>query len=126
MTCLQFRRVADSFLSKHLTAELSHDVLRHLDVCPSCRADVDGRRRLRAALRIAVDRTPELQAQPDFSARLRTRLREEARGGRTRAISRRSWLALAAGLVLAIGLTGRLDRETVGCAGRRARAGCDW
>ena len=106
MTCVDFRRLAESFLSRQLTAEANHDVLRHLDDCAACRHDVGERRRLRSALRDAVARAPELQPPAHFTARLRDQLRVEAGRTQTRAISRRSWLALAAGAVLAVGLTG--------------------
>jgi hypothetical protein len=106
MTCTDLRRVADSFLARQLTPEANHDILRHLDDCAACRHDVAERRRLRSALRAAVDRAPELQPSADFRARLRDQLRVEADHSRTRAISRRSWLALAAAAVLTVGLPG--------------------
>ena len=108
MTCRDLRRVADSYLSRHTTAEMNHDILRHVDICPACGTDLDGRRRIRVAVRIAFDDASDLEPPPAFSARLRDHLRAEAEPDRTRVISRRSWLGLAAGLVVAIGLTGRL------------------
>lgn len=111
MTCGDLRRVADSFLSRQLTPEANHDVLRHLDDCVPCRHDVAERRRLRSALRAAVDRASELQPPADFTARLREQLRAESSRARTRGISRRSWLTLAAGLVLSVGLTGGMIRR---------------
>lgn len=113
MTCRDFRRMADAFLSAQTTAETNHDILRHVDGCPSCRADLDGRRRLRTALRAAFNGASELAPAPDFMARLHTQLRAEVDRNRPGTISRRSWLGLAAGLVLTIGVTGRLitDRE---------------
>jgi len=111
MTCNDLRRVADSFLSRQVTPEANHDVLRHLDDCAPCRHDVAERRRLRSALRAAVDRAPELQPPADFAARLREQLRAESSRVRPRTISRRSWLTLAAGLVLSVGLTGGMIRR---------------
>jgi hypothetical protein len=108
MTCRDFRRMADAFLSAQTTAETNHDILRHVDVCPSCRAELGGRRRLRAALRRAFSGAPELEPQTDFAERLRTHLREEAEPARRRAISHGWWLGLAAGVVMVIGLTGAL------------------
>ncbi len=105
MTCRDVRDVADSFLSEELLTETNHEILRHLDGCPSCRAEIDARRRLRGALRTAFNRAPELQPSGEFADRLRERLRQAAvdrpRGW---TLSGR-WLALAAGLVLAVGVT---------------------
>jgi Putative zinc-finger len=118
MTCRDLRRLADAFVARDTTADVNHDILRHLDACPSCRADLDGRRRLRAAMRGAFTRAPELQPEADFSARLRTHLQREAAGRRVSGVSRRSWLGLAAGVVLTIGLAGGLfvDRSGVAAA----------
>jgi hypothetical protein len=71
-------------------------------------SDLDGASRLRAALRDAFDRSPDLEPPANLTAKLRARLEEEADPRRSTGISRRSWLGLAAGLVLTIGLTGRL------------------
>ncbi len=104
MNCRDVREVADSFLSEELLTETNHEILRHLETCPSCRAEVDGRRRLRDALRVAFDRAPDLQPRAGFGDRLRERLREApARHPRTR---RRAfqWLAVAACATLAAGL----------------------
>ncbi len=104
MTCRDVRELADSFLCEELLTETNHEILRHLEACPSCRAEIDARRRLRGTLRTAFDRAPELQPAGEFADRLRDRLREaSARGHRSSIFSGR-WLALAAGLLLAAGL----------------------
>ena len=108
MTCGELRRSTDALLSGQLTAEAHADALRHLDGCVSCRTEIDGRRRLDAALRGAFNRAPELRPTPEFSERLRQLLQDGARSDRATPMSRRSWLGLAAGLVLTTGLTGRL------------------
>ena len=105
MTCRDVREVADSFLCEELLTETNHEILRHLDTCPSCRAEIDARRRLRGALRTAFTRAPELQPAGEFVDRLRDQLRQAAvQTHRSRVFSSR-WLALAAGLVLAVGAT---------------------
>lgn len=105
MNCRDVRQVADSFLCEELLTETNHEILRHLDTCPSCRTEIDGRRRLRGALRTAFHRAPELQPAGEFTDRLRDQLRQAAvHPHRVRAFSGR-WLALAAGLVLAAGVT---------------------
>ena len=68
--------------------------------------------RLQTALRGALERAPELQMTPEFSDRLRDVLQHQTMAPRI-LMSRRSWLALAASLVLVAGITGRLllDRQ---------------
>lgn len=106
MTCRDFRDVADSFLSDELLTETNHDILQHLDTCPSCRAEIAVRRQLRRSLRAAFDRDPGLQPPPDFRERLREQMRvADADAGRDRPSSRR-WLILAAAAVLTVGLAG--------------------
>ena len=77
MNCRDVREVADSFLCEELLTETNHDILRHLDTCPSCRTEIDARRRLRGALRTAFNRAPELQPAGAFADRLRDQLRHE-------------------------------------------------
>jgi anti-sigma factor RsiW len=98
--------MADSFLCEELLTETNHEILRHLETCPPCRTELDGRRRLRATLRAAFERAPQLQPSASFPGRLRGQLREVSLAPpRSRALSRR-WFALAAGIVLAIGAAG--------------------
>jgi hypothetical protein len=104
MECRDLREMADSFLSEELMTETNHLMLRHLDGCPSCRMEIDARRRVRSALRAAVQRAPELQPSADFSLRLRDRLRTTYAEERGHHRVRTRWLALAAGVVLTIGL----------------------
>jgi hypothetical protein len=106
MNCRDVRDMADSFLCEELLTETNHEILRHLDTCPSCRTEIDARRRLRGALRDAFKRAPELQPSAEFRNRLRDQLREvSVHGARPWSLSRR-WLALAAGVVLAVGVAG--------------------
>ena len=107
MNCRDVREVADSFLCEELLTETNHEILRHLDTCPSCRTEIDARRRLRGALRTAFNRAPELQPAGEFADRLRDQLRQAAvHRHRSWTFSGR-WLALAAGLVLAAGVSRR-------------------
>ena len=105
MNCRDVREMADSFLCEELLTETNHDILRHLETCPSCRTEIDARRHLRGALQVAFDRAPDLRPRPEFGNRLRELLREEAADHhRSWTVSRR-WFALAAGVVLAAALT---------------------
>jgi len=113
MNCRDFRDVADSFLSDELLTETNHEILQHLDTCPSCRAEMAIRRELRGSLQAAFDRAPDLQPPPDFAARLRERTRlAAADAGRDGSFSRR-WLMLAAGVLLTAGLAGAIVRNRV-------------
>ena len=117
MTCRDLPRLADSFLSGELTDETNQEILRHLDSCHSCRAQIDEQRRLRSAVGTAVRGAPDLQPPTRFSAQLRNRLRLEAEQQQhARARSRGPWLAAAAGLVLAVGITAALVLSSPGVA----------
>jgi hypothetical protein len=106
MNCRDCRDVADSFLSDELLTETNREILQHLDTCPSCRAEIGGRRRLRDSLRTAFDRAPDLQPTSEFARRLRDRMRVAAADvSQARRISP-GWLMVAAGVVLAVGLAG--------------------
>jgi anti-sigma factor RsiW len=108
MTCREVRELADSFLCDELLTETNHEILRHLDTCPSCRSEIDGRTRLRGALQAAFERAPDLQSRADFIVQLREQLRDAAmQANRSRVLSRR-WFALAAGVVVAAGVTATL------------------
>ncbi len=102
MQCRDVRELADSFLSEQLLVETNHELVRHLETCPDCRADIAARRALRDTLRAAFTRADDLQPRPELAAELLTKLRP-----RQATISRRSllqsWWAIAAGVVLAAG-----------------------
>jgi len=115
MKCREVREVADSFVCEELLTETNHEILRHLEACPSCRTEIDARCRLRGALRTAFDRAPELQPAGEFADQLRDHVRQAVvHRHRSRAFSGR-WLAFAAGLVLAAGVTAAilLNRSVV-------------
>ena len=60
MKCRDVRAVTDALVSGELPAETeTNDQLQqHLQSCPSCRADIEDRRRLRAGLRCAINGAP--------------------------------------------------------------------
>jgi len=102
MECRDVRELADSFLSEQLLVETTHDILRHLSQCPSCRTEIDSRRRLRTALRGAFERSPDLRASPEFLASVGRHIREHQPSRSRRALrwSLRPMMALAATLLL--------------------------
>lgn len=129
MECRDVRRLADAYLSGQLLVETAHAIGAHLDTCPTCRAEVDGLRRLRAGVQAAVRGATDVPMRPEFAVAMRERLRVMAAGEQAAAAdrpatspstapvpaepvasrvvaprtARRWWLALAAAAVLALG-----------------------
>src|SRR4030095_8030422 len=106
MTCRDVWEIADSFLSEELPRKTPHEILGHLETGPMCRREIGARRRLRGALRDALGRAPELQPSADFGNRLREQLRDVSLDRARPWFLSRRWLALAASVVLALGVAG--------------------
>lgn len=105
MQCRELRDLADSFLSEQLLVETNHEVLRHLEGCPGCRAELESRRELRSAIRRAFIHNESLRVSDEFRNRAVSRLRKAA-PEKPHRIHRRRWmvgLTVAAVLVLAAG-----------------------
>jgi anti-sigma factor RsiW len=124
MECRDVRELADSFLAEELLTETNHEILRHLETCPVCRAELAARRALRAGVRRAFQHASELGPSPEFTTQLRARLQHRA----VHATARRGiwfpgWWALAATLLLAValGLAYR-SRDWITAPGALARA----
>ncbi|MBA4123412.1 MAG: zf-HC2 domain-containing protein [Acidobacteria bacterium] len=105
MKCQDFREVIDSYLSDELLTETNHDVLRHLEVCADCRRAIQIRRSLLAQIRFAVKNSPQFQIREEFSGNLRARLKQSAIPKNVFWTSGNSWLAVAAMLILTVGLS---------------------
>jgi len=112
MDCRTVRELADSFLSEQLLVETNHEVLRHVETCAACRAELAARRAIRERVRGAFVNATELTSRPGFAAELAARLRQRSvSAGATSdpGISRRSllrsWWTAAAGVLLAAGGT---------------------
>ncbi|MEP6945316.1 MAG: zf-HC2 domain-containing protein [Acidobacteriota bacterium] len=111
MDCHEFRRLTDSYLNDELLVETNHDVLRHLENCRDCRAQLEGQRELRFRLRNAVVSAANLQIDTSFASRLQSDLRQTAlRPGIWEQLTaggfgglRSAALSLACLLVIAIG-----------------------
>lgn len=107
MQCREVRDLADSFLSEQLLVETNHEVLRHLEGCPACRAELASHRELRTAIRRAFLRNESLRISDEFRDRALRRLRRAAPGKDPRRIVRRRWvigLTVAAALLIAAGV----------------------
>lgn len=106
MQCRAVRDVADSFLADELSPETSEEVLRHLETCPSCRADLDARSALRDGVRRAIETARDLQPRPGFVEDVRAKLQPLASVSLQPAKSRRREWMLAAAVLLAVLLGG--------------------
>jgi len=105
MECRDLREMADSFLAEELLTETNHEILRHLETCRACRADLAARRAVREGIRRAVKNASNLDPSPEFIAQLRTNLHNEARHLPVRrGIKLRGWWALAATVLLAVAI----------------------
>ena len=123
LQCDQFRQLADSYLNDELIVETNHELISHLENCAECRKELAARRELRSKLRMAFMSAPENQMRPEFANRLKEELREQAwqksmdRVDST--VGLRSfngqpaffWVAIAACLLLALGLGFLLFRQ---------------
>ncbi len=105
MKCQDFREVIDSYLSDELLTETNHDVLRHLEVCADCRREIEVRRDLLAQIRSVVKNSPQFQIREEFSGNLRARLKQSAAPKNVFWTSGNFWLAVAAMLILTVGLS---------------------
>jgi hypothetical protein len=65
MECRDVRELADSFLGEELLTETNHEILRHLDTCPVCRADLAGRRAVREGA-MGFHCAPDLALSPSI------------------------------------------------------------
>lgn len=110
--CEKTRRYLDSYISNELLVETNHEVLRHLENCPSCSAELDQRTRLRTRLKAAVE---SQSVPPDLQVRVRGRIRKRsAHPPWTFAWTR--WATAAAAtamLVVAIGVWGIHPRQAL-------------
>jgi anti-sigma factor (TIGR02949 family) len=104
--CEKTRKYLDAYVSNELMVETNHEVLRHIEGCPACAAEVDARARVRSRLKAAVNAH---SVPPD----LQVRIREQIRTSRSENWVHVGWLragwprwagATAAALVVAVGL----------------------
>jgi anti-sigma factor RsiW len=101
--CQNTREMLDLYLDNELLVETSHSVLHHLSSCPDCAAEAERRIELRGLLKAAFtqDEKDERAGENVLRRRIETALDKEQQRGIT---SKIAWAALAASLILTIGL----------------------
>jgi anti-sigma factor RsiW len=107
MQCHEVRDLADSFLSEQILVETNHEVLRHLEGCPTCRAEFASLRELRRAVRRAFINSEALRISDEFRDSAMSHVREAARHKTPRRTVRRRWavgFAVAAVLMIVAGV----------------------
>jgi len=106
--CEKARRYLDSYISNELLVETNHEVMRHVENCAACTAELDARMRLHTRLKAVVNAQP---VPPELAVRIRQRIGESR--PRLWAPQLRAGLApaMTAVLVLTLGLWWSLSRE---------------
>jgi anti-sigma factor RsiW len=92
----------DAYLGDQLLVETTNDVVRHLEVCPACRAELEQRRVVRSRLQSAFGSALTLAPTPEFLNRVQTQLRHDPPSQIARRHFLRSWGAAAAALATAV------------------------
>jgi hypothetical protein len=108
--CDQTRKYLDSYISSELLVETNHELLRHLESCAACSAELEAGVRLRNRLKTAVQNQ---NVPPELPALIRERIRDrESRDGFGAGWTR--WAtAAAACVVIGAGLWMNSARERI-------------
>ena len=104
MTCEQARELLGAYVDAELDVAHGLEVEAHLESCEACARSVENYRRLHTAIQsggLRYEPSPALEQRIDLA------LRGNARSAR-RPAARWPWIAVAAGVLLAIALAGRL------------------
>lgn len=101
--CQNIRELLDPYLDNELLIETSQSVLDHLGHCPDCTAESQRRIELRHSLKTALTLADDSESENLSRRRIETALDQERR--RPRKMAKIVWSALAASLILALGLT---------------------
>ena len=113
MDCPTCEAMVDAYADGELTTTESAEFERALAVCPDCRKRLDSARAIGGLLReLPAERAPDL---------LRARVKRELRSIAGRPRERVRWSAIAASLIVAVGI-GWLGGTLVGQGGRDSEA----
>jgi anti-sigma factor RsiW len=104
MQCRELRDLADAFIGDELLVETNQDILRHLESCPDCRAEVAARRELRRRLKLAWGRSADLAPREQWLGEVRARLEATHQARTRRRGAGGTWLALVATVLVAAGI----------------------
>lgn len=96
-SCAKIRGYLDSYISNELLVETNHEVLRHLEGCPECSAELAARTRLRTQLQSAVRGT-------QVPAGLEAKVQRGVRAQRSRTYAGLYTMAAAALVIISLGL----------------------
>ena len=103
--CEKTRKYLDAYISNELTVETYHEVLRHIEGCADCAAELDTRARLRSRLKAAVNAQ---SVSPELQVRIREQIRNSQPGSRVHLGWFRAgwprWAGAAAALAVAASL----------------------
>src|SRR5262249_10443653 len=111
-------RYLDSYLNNELLVETNHEVIRHLESCKDCAAELEARARVKGLLQRAV----QAQVVPvDLSEKIQKRLRGKAASRHFTMDWGRGLMAAAALLLLTLGgFVGLRARQTAQAAKQTA------
>jgi anti-sigma factor (TIGR02949 family) len=93
--CAAILRVLNAFMDGELQGSTSTEVRRHLDHCPFCQTELEGRKELRNRLRTAVS-----AAQPAPYLRTRVMAQVRAQSQKPDWLQRTTWAGAAAALLM--------------------------
>src|SRR5262249_50003788 len=121
MQCRDARELLDSFIGEELLVETNHELLRHLAGCPECKAELDGRARIRSGLKQAFARSATLRMRPGFAEEVAAQLRAyPSASPASRHMWQTRWLAVAASLIVVAGLGAYLLKARIPAMARLA------
>ncbi|HLG99554.1 MAG TPA: anti-sigma factor [Bryobacteraceae bacterium] len=107
MTCKDARALLTAYVDSELDVANSIQIQAHLEDCAACARIVDNQQRVRSAIQ-----SSSLTHEPpdEFQQRIRRGVRAEsgAARGRSRPAAAWPWIAIAAGVLLAIFVTGKV------------------
>ena len=101
--CQNIREKLDLYLDNELLIETNQSVLDHLGFCQDCAAELESRIELRRLLKAALKVSEDDESDRDASSRKRTQMALARERGR-KITARLRWAALAASVLLALGL----------------------